>query len=98
MCFRVTGFTLKIRGSSQVNHEVMKQNVLNEITDPLDEDRRNIDVASPYFFTKASATKRLKVRPRTERYSLVFDNRVSLARTVTTKFRWRKSTWRMWRL
>ena len=55
------GFTLNVSGSSQVDYEVMKQNVLNVIIDPLGEDRRKIDVANPYFFTKASATKRLKL-------------------------------------
>ena len=38
----VRGFTLTVRGSQQLNYEVMKENV-DEITDLLD-DRRNIEV------------------------------------------------------
>ena len=53
----------------------MRQNLLEELTDPLDE-RRNIDVVNPNFFTRHPATKQLKVGPRTKRYGLVFDKRV----------------------
>ena len=35
---KVCLFTLNYRGSWYLNYEVMKQNVLGEITDPLDED------------------------------------------------------------
>ena len=37
-CCKVRQFTLNYRGSWYLNYEVMKQNVLKEITDPLDED------------------------------------------------------------
>ena len=54
----------------------MCQNLLEEFTDPLDIKYRNIDVVNPHFFTRHSATKQLKVGPRTKRYGLVFDKRV----------------------
>ena len=75
MCCKVRGFTLNVRGSQQLNYNIMRQNLLEELTDPLD-DRCNIDVVNPYFFTRDPATKRLKVSPRTKRYGLVFDKRV----------------------
>jgi len=34
VCCKVRGFTLNVRGESQLNHEVMKQNVLDEIQNP----------------------------------------------------------------
>ena len=72
---KVRGFTLNTRGSQQLNFEIVKNNVLSEITDPLDE-RRNIAVVNPYFFTRHPQTKRLRVIPRTKQYGLVFDKRV----------------------
>ena len=75
VCCKVRGFTLSVRGSQQLNYNIMRQNLLEELTDPLD-DRRNIDVVNPYFFTRDPATKRLKVSPRTKRYGVVFDKRV----------------------
>ena len=37
-CCKVHRFTLNYRGSWYLSYEVMKQNVLEEITDPLDEE------------------------------------------------------------
>ena len=51
------------------------QNLIDEITEPLDE-RRNIDVINPNFFWRNPATKHLRVITRTKRYGLVFDKRV----------------------
>ena len=75
VCCKVRGFSLNVRGSRQLNYEVIKQNLLDEITYPLDT-RRNIDVVNPNFFQRNPATKRIKVTTRTKRYGLVFDKRV----------------------
>ena len=75
VCCKVRGFTLNVRGSQQLNYDVMRQNLIDEITPPLDE-RRNIDVVNPNFFWRHPATKHLRVIPRTKRYGLVFDKRV----------------------
>ena len=75
VCCKVRGFTLNVRGSQQLNYDVMRQNLIDEITQPLDE-RRNIDVVNPNFFWRNPATKHLKVITRTKRYGLVFDKRV----------------------
>ena len=73
---KVRGFTLSnARGSQQLNYDVLKRNVLDELTDPLDA-RRTVDVTNPHFFTRNPATKELKVSPRTKQYGLVFDKRV----------------------
>lgn len=50
--------------------------LLEEILDPLGNDRRNIDVVNPYFLTRDPATKCLQVGPRSKQYGLVFDKRV----------------------
>ena len=53
----------------------MRQSLLEELIDPLD-DRRNIDVVNPYVFTRDPTTKCLKVGPRTKQCGVVFDTRV----------------------
>ena len=75
VCCKVRGFTLNERGSSQLSYIVMRQNVLQELQNPL-EGRRNVDVVNPYFFTRDSATIRLKTVQRVKKYGLVFDKRV----------------------
>ena len=76
VCCKVRGFSLKSqRGNQQLNYHVLKQNLLQEITDPQQE-RRNISVVDPNFFTREPSTKKLKVSSRTKLYGLVFDKRV----------------------
>ena len=73
---KVRGFSLaSVRGSSQLNYGVLRDNVLDEVQDPRGE-RRVIDVTNPHFFTRDAATKELRVAPRTKKYGLVFDKRV----------------------
>ena len=72
---KMRGFTLNVRGSQQLNYDILRQNVLDELTHPLDH-RRNVPVVNPHFFTRHPATKQLKVSPRTKQYGLVFDKRV----------------------
>ena len=65
VCCKVRGFSLKsVRGSEQLNYKIMRQNVIDEVTEPMDE-RGNIKVVNPYFFTRDPTTKQLKVGPRT---------------------------------
>lgn len=75
VCCKVRGFTLNVLGSAQLNYEVMRQNVLEEIRQPLEE-RRNVEVLNPRFFTRDPTTKRLRVMPHVKKYGLVFDKRV----------------------
>ena len=73
---KVRGFSLgSVRGHAQLNYELLRQNVLEELTDP-QENRRSIPVTNPHFFTRDVTTKRLRVIPRTKDYGLVFDKRV----------------------
>jgi len=77
VCCKVRGFSLNVRGSRQLNYEVMKQNLLEELIQPLESGkRRNVEVVNPNFFYRNPATKDLKVITRTKKYGLVFDKRV----------------------
>ena len=84
VCCKVRGFTLNIRGSKQLNYQIMKQNVLDEISRPFEDQRRNIDVINPFHFTRNAATKRLKTVQRIKRSGLVFDKRVVDKNTFTS--------------
>ena len=75
VCCKVRGFTLNDCGAQQLNYNVMRQNLLDEIQQPLDE-RRNVNVVNPNFFWRNPATKHLRIIPRTKRCGLVFDKRV----------------------
>ena len=73
---KVRGFSLhNVRGSAQLNYEVLRRNVLDELTAPQPQ-RRTVDVTNPHFFTRDAATKQLRIRPCTKQYGLVFDKRV----------------------
>lgn len=73
---KVRGFTLSnLRGHNQPNFDILKQNVIDDIQQPLD-DTRTIPVTNPHFFTRDPATKAIRVIPRTKAYTLVFDKRV----------------------
>ena len=73
---KVRGFSLHhVRGNAQLNYDVLRRNVLEELTAPQAE-RRVVDVVNPHFFTRHPATKQLRIQPRTKQYGLVFDKRV----------------------
>ena len=75
VCCKVRGFTLNVRGDRQLNFDIMKQNVLDELHRPL-EQKRLTDVDNPHFFVRDPTTKRIRVIPRKKQYALVFDKRV----------------------
>ena len=75
---KVRGFSLQnLRRSAQLNYDILRTNVLDELTDPLpDDSRRDVTVTNPHFFTRDANTKQLRVIPRDKQYGLVFDKRV----------------------
>jgi len=74
-CCKVRGFTLNVRGSQQLNYDVMRDNLLDEIQDPQDE-RRDVRVTDPNHFNRDPNTKTIRVGQLVKRYGLVFDKRV----------------------
>lgn len=57
------GFTLNVPGSQQLTYDVMRQKLLDEITQQLNQ-CRNIDVVNPNFFWRNPATKHLWIITR----------------------------------
>ena len=72
---KVRGFTLNTRGQEQLNFERLKQNVIDEVTDPIDEPRA-IPVHNPHKIRRDVNTKQLETVKETKRYKVVFDKRV----------------------
>ena len=72
---KVRGFTLNTRGQEQLNFELLKQNVIDEVTDPGDEPRA-IPVHNPHKITRDVNTKQLETVEETKQYKVVFDKRV----------------------
>ena len=72
---KVRGFTLNVRGSTILNFQTMKDNILAELENPLDQ-RRTTIVLTPYYFKRDLEQKKIKVVPRIKQYGLVFDKRV----------------------
>ena len=73
VCCKVRGFSLNnTRGSQQLNYQAMRVNLLEELQNPAEE-RREIPVINPHFFSRHPATKEISVKPRTKKYGVVFD-------------------------
>ena len=72
---KVRGFTLNTRGQEQLNFDLLKQNVIDEVTEPTD-DPREIRVHNPHKIKRDTNTKTLQTVEETKRYKVVFDKRV----------------------
>lgn len=72
---KVRGFSLNARGSAQLNFETLKENVHDEVQDPIDKPR-SIPVFNPQKIVRDNKTKKLETRTEVKRYRVVFDKRV----------------------
>ena len=69
---KVHGFTLKARRQSQLNFDLLKANVIDEVTEPLEDPE-----SSRYtIHTRSADTKTLETVEETKRYRVVFDKHV----------------------
>ena len=73
---KVRGISLNSEGSKQLNYEVLRQNVLDEIQEPLQTGARQTDVVKPYHIVRHSKDYALETVPQTKKYQLVFNKRV----------------------
>ena len=64
----------KVRGFS-LNYQTMKENILRELDDPLEQPRK-ITVTIPDYFQRDQVSKKIKLTERKKQYKLVFDKRV----------------------
>ena len=73
---KVRGFSLNARGSEQLNFDILKQNVIDEVTRPLENSKRQIPVFNPHKITRDANKKQLNTETEIKRYQVVFDKRV----------------------
>ena len=72
---KVRGFTLNARGQDQLNFDLLKANVIDDVTTPLD-DPRVIPVYNRHKIKRNADTKTLATVEETKRYKVVFDKSV----------------------
>ena len=72
---KVRGFTLNVRGAGSLNYEIMKNNIISELEQPL-ETKRSVAVTNPNHFKRDQTQKRIALVNQTKQYGLVFDKRV----------------------
>ena len=72
---KVHGFSLHVRDAKQLNYQIMKQNILDEILGPQDE-RRDTDIVNVRHFKCDPIAKKIKTETEVKKYGLVFDKRV----------------------
>ena len=63
------GFSLNVGGAKQLNYQVLRQNILDEILDPQDE-RRDTDIVNPRHFKRDPIAR--KIRTETEVKNMVW--------------------------
>ena len=72
---KVRGFRLNSEGKTQLNYDVMRQNVLDEIQKP-QKDPRQTQVVKTHQIVRDAKTYELYTFPDYKRYQLVYDKRV----------------------
>ena len=80
---KVRGFRLNSEGKSQLNYNVMRQNVLDEIQKPLLKPRQT-QVVKTHQIVRDPKTYELYTFPEYKRYQLVYDKRVVDSHTFLT--------------
>ena len=69
---KVRGFSLNVRGKEQLNFDLLKQNVLDEIRLPQDKPR-SIPIFNSHKSTRDAHSKQLRTLIEIERYKIVAD-------------------------
>ena len=69
------GISLNSEGIKQLNYQVLRQNVLDEIQCPL-EKMRQTDIYKPYHIIRNSKDYSLATVAQTKKYQLVYEKRV----------------------
>ena len=72
---KVRGFSLNARGQEQLNFDILKRNVLDELHHPQAQ-TRSIPIFNPHKIVRDDTTKRLQTRTEIKRYQLVASKRV----------------------
>ena len=80
---KVRGFSLNYETKQRLNYETMKNNLLAELEEPLDE-ARTITIPIHDYFERDQINKKIKLTERVKKYKLVFDKRIVDPATKTS--------------
>ena len=80
---KVRGFRLNAEGKAQLNYNIMRDNVLAEIKNPLDKPREH-QVIKSYQIMRNAKDYTLETHPESKFYKLVYDKRVIYRSTFDT--------------
>ena len=72
---KVRGFSLNYQTKQVLNYQTMKENILKELDEPMEQPRK-IAVTIPDYFERNQVSKKIKLTERKKQYKLVFDKRV----------------------
>ena len=72
---KVRGFSLNARGQEQLNFDILKRNVLDELQHPQAQ-TRSIPIFNPHKIVRDTQTKQIATRTEIKRYQLVASKRV----------------------
>ena len=72
---KVRGFSLNTRGQEQLNFDILKKNIIDEVTQP-QPIANTIPVFNPHKIVRNPTTKQISTETQIKRYQLVFDKRV----------------------
>ena len=81
---KVRGISLNSEGSKQLNFQVLKQNVLDDIQSPLASGVRQTAVVKPYHIVRHAKDYAIVTQPQTKQYQLVYSKRVIDPQTFKT--------------
>ncbi|KAL9982832.1 hypothetical protein ACROYT_G004941 [Oculina patagonica] len=73
---KVRGISLNSEGSKQLNYRVLRQNVIDDIQQPLQSGVRQTDVVKPYHIVRNAKQYAIETVPQTKKYQMVFGKRV----------------------
>ena len=62
---KVKGFSLNVRGAKQLNYDIIRQNILDEVLHPLDEQRKTL-IVNPTHFVRNPTLKKIKTETQTK--------------------------------
>ena len=72
---KVRSFSLNYETKQRLNYYTMKENILKELDEPLEQARKTT-ITIPDYFERNQVTKKIKLTERKKNYKLVFDKRV----------------------
>ncbi|KAL9977677.1 hypothetical protein ACROYT_G015109 [Oculina patagonica] len=73
---KVRGISLNSEGAKQLNYKILRQNVIDDIQQPLESRVQQTDVVKPYHIVRNAIQYAIETVPQTKTYQMVFSKRV----------------------